>query len=730
MACAAASRPPPCTAPAPCRRLPANGHELAHRCCFVAGRQPSSNLPATPSPPPLQPPLPRRQLLLKVAGQPALRLPLPAAGVCLAPLAARRAGAATGATFEPLLLTEAAGAWDLPGLDPMQRHTLHLVYAAADGVPDAPPLVLGVGALALAPSCGTATPADPIPCQALSACCLACPASGVETAQLVLAARLAPLPLPPSPSKAASPSKGSPRRHPRPAMRSAAVQAGPAAAPPAQAPPAWPPLSPPYGPPPPWPWAACPPWPQLAAAPPACWPAPAAPPAWPACGPPPGLVALGVPVAAAPLQGWPHSPAWQPPMRAGPVEQLQSPQRSADPAAPPPPSDDSLAPRLAAIRTRMQQERSAAGAADTCTLRSPLEAAGVAAAPAPPPLEHHLRETRHRSPVRRHEAMVRSALARPSSAAAGAFSCPGCLAPLLRPPGSPSKRRPVSAGAAARQQCPACHQCCPVAASVERGAPAAPITALPPSAAGLEELLQRLGLNCSGWHDALLAGDSAGEPAAPLRRCSMPDGAAGALPAAQSSAVASQVDAPHQQAPAAKLRVMPAQPGGKPVKLPSEPQPASPLITARRRSSMDSGGSGGSRQAVAAPLPSPVDTVRLVASRSRELIQRQLAAPATQDPPGLAGAPHEHCLGWSNGPQPAAVGGEAAGSGAAAAEARAVRQVELSSGSGGSGGGGSLQSSEEEPVDSPAEEPAAAEDAYSCDWESASGSSGSSWGGR
>lgn len=194
--------------------------------------------------------LPRRQLWLKLPGQPLLVLPLPCAGLCLAPLAGARPGsparpgscgtstatASGGALqFEPLLVVDKGSCWELPaplqapeqqqggpecrhqgpgkeGCRLCRRHvTLHLIYVQAGGGGEgcehpgsvaalAPgSQVLGVGALALPeplpqaagwPPAGPTTCWDPISADALSRVRLLAPDTGEEVGWVTLAARL------------------------------------------------------------------------------------------------------------------------------------------------------------------------------------------------------------------------------------------------------------------------------------------------------------------------------------------------------------------------------------------------------------------------------------------------------------------------------------------------------------------------------------------------------------
>ena len=208
------------------------------------------------------PALPRHRLLLKLEGQPVLQLPLPCTALCLAPLAggdgwdgggsascgaAGRGGGTRPVRYEPLLLVQAAGSWELPGLagctGDRRELQLHLVLVQDGAAPSPPasgggappggtpapsrsPAVRGLGSLRLPlppPAASTSSwcamggcpvsghspsahpPQPPVQSEALHCCRLASPATGEEVGSVTLAARLvltqraAPLPQPPGP---------------------------------------------------------------------------------------------------------------------------------------------------------------------------------------------------------------------------------------------------------------------------------------------------------------------------------------------------------------------------------------------------------------------------------------------------------------------------------------------------------------------------------------------------
>lgn len=355
-------------------------------------------------------PLPRRQLLLKVDGQPARRLAIPAAGVSWAPLAPCGAATSTAVQFAPLLLVEAGGCWALSvgsNSSSSQSPTLLHVVLATDGVAaGAPPAVLGVGVLELEPAldaCSGAPPDPSIRYDTLRWCHLACPATGREAGSVTLAARLVRLPQPPpqppppaqvqaAPQPAASPPKG-----PQRLRRSAGVQAGSSAAAdqPQQQPAC---VAQPPVPAASWTWG-CPPFPQ---------PLPLL--AGPGCGMPAVMGHLPWPwqpaaVCGAPVLGVPVAVPTAHPAHFAPAP----PGNTVLDAAPAP---DPLPPQLAAVRTRVQEQRqheqqssrgcrpSTAGDPQDAAagvrrrLRSPLKVPAESG----PRLEHHLRELpqRHR----------------------------------------------------------------------------------------------------------------------------------------------------------------------------------------------------------------------------------------------------------------------------------------------------------------------------------------------
>lgn len=331
--------------------------------------------------------------------------------------------------------------------------------AAASGAASSggPPTVLGVGSLLLSRPDATGSaifsissgqlPGDwrspagtqrrpmaerrPLQQEPLRCCRLVSPATGTEVGSICLAARLvhttpdAPAvaspqqpaqavpavpPAAPQPEEAGQASRRSPRQEPqRRKMRSAGVQASPATAP-------WQPACQPpvqqhaAGPAPPtplllWPPSVC----TAGAAVPGAWCAvqgmpavvpvlgvPLQPQLPPALLAPFATTAWGLPAAA------PHLPLH--PSVAG----IQLPSSTAVPleACPAALAPDPLAPRVAAIRTRLEQqavqqqqqqgvEHAAGGQPGAvaegtellCTLRSPLKGASRA-----PPLQHHLRE--------------------------------------------------------------------------------------------------------------------------------------------------------------------------------------------------------------------------------------------------------------------------------------------------------------------------------------------------
>lgn len=362
------------------------------------------------------PALPRRTLLLQLQGQPhALRLPLPCASLCLAPLAGSSRGAAgqppQPVQFEPLLLVEAAGSWDLPAASLCSGATassaqlpLHLIYATQEGSSAAPLRALAVGRLQLEVSGrGGDSAAQPIQLEGLQCCPLACPSNGATVARITLAARLVPAqrrqlprPEPQGSQVQASAEAGAGAAPCRPAakprrrrVRSASAQTSPL---PGQAPPpagaagmAWPrgAVPPPRGVVP------------MAPAPLACWPftQPAAP--W-------GVALAPMPVQPCISQPQPAVgvPVLPPPQLLGlaqpaPHESAGSPALGPRPAPAPAPAaasaPDPAAQQLAAIRTRVQQAQRAQQAVHeapgTCLLRSPRKAPGRG-----PPLQHRLRE--------------------------------------------------------------------------------------------------------------------------------------------------------------------------------------------------------------------------------------------------------------------------------------------------------------------------------------------------
>lgn len=257
--------------------------------------------------------------------------------------------------------------------------------------------------------------------------------------------------------------------------------------------------------------------------------------------------------------------------------------------------------------------------------------------------------TAGRSPARRHEAMVRSALARPPSAggrpgSAGppSFHCPGCLAPFMQLPGSPGKR--AAARSAQPPVCGVCHHATvttePAAAATAlqpgaldaasgagpAGAPPRPAPCAAPPA--LEQLLLQLGLS-SGWRGLLLQSLQGAQQAA----AEADD--AGSMPAPALSSPAARPAPKPAQRPAA-CRLAPGLRAGKPVLGKTEAAAVdehphgSPRIAACTAAQDRRAAASGVRAQQAAVAPT--DTMGAVIRRNRQLLQHAAAAAAAAAP--------------------------------------------------------------------------------------------------